>query len=77
MYQATAPAELDCAEQRFSEREQLERLDRFLTAVSAGWDEVMDFLESCRSIARHASSLGTCGESAEIGDREAQWSTQN
>lgn len=30
-----------------SEPDESERIERFLWAVSAGWPQVMDFLESC------------------------------
>jgi hypothetical protein len=65
MYETTALAELDRVDARFSEREsfseleEVDRVERFLWAVSSGWPQVMSFLESCdldreaREILRH------------------------
>ncbi len=47
MYGATATAELHRADVALLEREHCERLDEFLTAVSAGWSQVMSFLDAC------------------------------
>ena len=47
MYGTTALAELDQADARFSETENEDLVERFLEAVSAGWPQVMSFLESC------------------------------
>jgi hypothetical protein len=47
MYGATSLAELDRAFAAPSERERLDFLDEFVVAVSSGWPQVMDLLESC------------------------------
>jgi hypothetical protein len=47
MYAATATVELNWADLALLERERCARMDEFLTAVSAGWAQVMSFLETC------------------------------
>ena len=47
MYGATAVAEIDRADPALLERERCARLDEFLAAVSAGWSQVMSFLDTC------------------------------
>ena len=47
MYAATATVELHRAGLALLERERCARMGEFLTAVSAGWSQVMSFLETC------------------------------
>ena len=47
MYAATATVELRRADLALLESERCARMDEFLTAVSAGWSQVMSFLETC------------------------------
>ncbi len=47
MYTATATVELHRADPALLESERCARMDDFLTAVSAGWPDVMSFLETC------------------------------
>jgi hypothetical protein len=46
MYGATAVAELDRAHVAPSDQEGLSLADQLLTAVSAGWSQVMDLVDS-------------------------------
>jgi hypothetical protein len=47
MYAATATVELHRADPALLERERCARMNEFLTAVSAGWSQVMRFLDTC------------------------------
>jgi hypothetical protein len=47
MYAGTATHELDRVDLALLESERCARIDEFLTAVSAGWSQVMSFLDTC------------------------------
>ena len=47
MYGATATLELHHPGQTLAETEVCDRVEEFLWAVSAGWSQVMSFLETC------------------------------
>ena len=47
MYGATATLELHRPGQAPAEEEVCDRVEEFLWAVSAGWSQVMSFLETC------------------------------